>query len=316
MGRTNCAACRRALPFVPRRVRCRRDPDQRDGSLSGQKKMSGAELPLAGEESAPGDGGHRLGPGATSGHTPRNLAIINVRPARRSQASSAQWKRSLSPKSENCFSQLSTLPVHHACSASGAGGGSRRLAGASSGKCTTCCTRCSPNGASHRKSTAFFNEYAGLVGLDLARFKRDVAGDEVRERVASDQKMGCVRWGGKCARRFFVNRHVSCPAWSLESGGVAKRRRSGHKERSRALISRFVESTPLCPPVARAVIYAIAAVVAVAGLAEGYLSHALESPRRNGGVCGGSLGCARVLGSEYAKPLGPVSRWPDRARLA
>ena len=35
-----------------------------------------------------------------------------------------------------------------------------------------------------------FDRYARLIGLDLARFKRDVAGDEVRQRVDSDQKMG------------------------------------------------------------------------------------------------------------------------------
>ncbi len=52
------------------------------------------------------------------------------------------------------------------------------------------------------------------------------------------------------------------------------------------------------------VIYTIAAVVAVAGLAEAtYLT--LLNLLGETAVCGGSLGCAQVLGSKYAK-IGPI----------
>jgi len=39
---------------------------------------------------------------------------------------------------------------------------------------------------------ALFNAYAGMLGLDIARFRRDVESDEVKEHVALDQRRGAV----------------------------------------------------------------------------------------------------------------------------
>jgi uncharacterized membrane protein len=67
---------------------------------------------------------------------------------------------------------------------------------------------------------------------------------------------------------------------------------------------RFVEPDRFMSSRRQTVIYAIAAVIAVAGLAEAtYLT--LLNLLGETAVCGASQGCAQVLGSKYAK-IGPV----------
>ena len=55
-----------------------------------------------------------------------------------------------------------------------------------------------------------FNTYAGLIGLDLSRFKKDVESEEVRERVETDQKRG-LSAGVEKTPAIFLNRHVVPP---------------------------------------------------------------------------------------------------------
>src|SRR5207249_2632589 len=49
-----------------------------------------------------------------------------------------------------------------------------------------------------------FNSYAGMLGLNLDRFKKDMDSDQVKTRVASDQKRG-VELGVKSTPTIFVN---------------------------------------------------------------------------------------------------------------
>ena len=55
-----------------------------------------------------------------------------------------------------------------------------------------------------------FNNYAGMIGLDLSRFKKDVQSEEVRERVETDQKRGASA-GVEKTPAIFLNRHVVPP---------------------------------------------------------------------------------------------------------
>jgi protein-disulfide isomerase len=58
---------------------------------------------------------------------------------------------------------------------------------------------------------SLFNSYAGMVGLDLARFKKDLGSDEVRQRISSDQKRG-LSAGVEKTPSIFVNGHMVPPA--------------------------------------------------------------------------------------------------------
>jgi protein-disulfide isomerase len=51
---------------------------------------------------------------------------------------------------------------------------------------------------------ALFDAYAGYIGLNIARFKTDMDSDEVKERVAADQKQG-VSLGVKNTPTIFLN---------------------------------------------------------------------------------------------------------------
>jgi protein-disulfide isomerase len=56
-------------------------------------------------------------------------------------------------------------------------------------------------------TSGLFAGYAGLIGLDVERFKRDAAGEEVKERIDRDVKSG-ERVGVKATPTFFVNNEV------------------------------------------------------------------------------------------------------------
>jgi protein-disulfide isomerase len=54
---------------------------------------------------------------------------------------------------------------------------------------------------------ALFNSYAGMLGLNVERFKRDMAGEEVKARVTSDEKQG-ASLGVRNTPTIFVNNHA------------------------------------------------------------------------------------------------------------
>jgi protein-disulfide isomerase len=56
-----------------------------------------------------------------------------------------------------------------------------------------------------------FNAYAGIIGLDVERFKRDMNSDNVKERVASDQKHG-ASLGVQTTPTIFLNNRAVEPA--------------------------------------------------------------------------------------------------------
>jgi protein-disulfide isomerase len=60
---------------------------------------------------------------------------------------------------------------------------------------------------------ALFNSYAGMIGLDVERFKKDMHGPEAQARVAADQKLGTTR-GVTSTPTIFIN-GTALPATSL-----------------------------------------------------------------------------------------------------
>jgi protein-disulfide isomerase len=55
-----------------------------------------------------------------------------------------------------------------------------------------------------------FNSYAGILGLNIDRFKKDMESDKVKARVASDQKQG-VELGVKNTPTIFLNNRELAP---------------------------------------------------------------------------------------------------------
>jgi protein-disulfide isomerase len=55
-----------------------------------------------------------------------------------------------------------------------------------------------------------FNSYAGILGLDVERFKRDMDGEQVSERVMADQKQG-ASLGVKNTPTIFLNNRAVDP---------------------------------------------------------------------------------------------------------
>ena len=60
---------------------------------------------------------------------------------------------------------------------------------------------------------SLFNSYAGKIGLDVDRFKKDMQGTEAKTRVAMDQKLGTAR-GVTSTPTIFIN-NVILPPTSL-----------------------------------------------------------------------------------------------------
>jgi len=67
---------------------------------------------------------------------------------------------------------------------------------------------------------ALFEGYASSIGLDLDRFKKDVANPKVAERVDTDQKLGSSR-GVTSTPTLFVN-NATLPAADINPAGVKK----------------------------------------------------------------------------------------------
>ena len=57
---------------------------------------------------------------------------------------------------------------------------------------------------------ALFRGYAGMLGLNLDRFEKDMDGAEAKERVASDRKLGAAL-GVHSTPTIFINDHQSPP---------------------------------------------------------------------------------------------------------
>jgi protein-disulfide isomerase len=55
-----------------------------------------------------------------------------------------------------------------------------------------------------------FNSYAGIVGLDVERFKKDIDSDKVRERVTADQRHGAA-FGVQNTPTIFLNSRALDP---------------------------------------------------------------------------------------------------------
>jgi NhaA family Na+:H+ antiporter len=70
-------------------------------------------------------------------------------------------------------------------------------------------------------ATALFNGYAGSIGLDVERFKKDMAKPEVAARVDADQKLGTSR-GVTSTPTLFVN-NVVIPATELNPEALHKK---------------------------------------------------------------------------------------------
>jgi protein-disulfide isomerase len=73
-----------------------------------------------------------------------------------------------------------------------------------------------------------FNSYAGTLGLDLDRFKKDLQNPEVAARVDADQKLGASR-GVTSTPTLFVN-NVALPAEAMNAVGVKKAIENALKE--------------------------------------------------------------------------------------
>jgi protein-disulfide isomerase len=58
---------------------------------------------------------------------------------------------------------------------------------------------------------SLFNSYAGMIGLDLERFKKDAGGEEVKAKVESDRKRG-EALGVKNTPTIFINNQSVPPA--------------------------------------------------------------------------------------------------------
>jgi protein-disulfide isomerase len=57
---------------------------------------------------------------------------------------------------------------------------------------------------------ALFNSYAGVIGLDIERFKKDMESAEVKNRVESDRRYGTAR-GVKTTPTIFINKQEVPP---------------------------------------------------------------------------------------------------------
>jgi len=60
-------------------------------------------------------------------------------------------------------------------------------------------------------SRALFQAYAGMIGLDLGRFKRDIDSEEVKARIAADQRQA-ASLGVTNTPTFFLNNRAVDPA--------------------------------------------------------------------------------------------------------
>lgn len=80
-------------------------------------------------------------------------------------------------------------------------------------------------------ATSLFHSYAGTLGLDLERFKKDMPSDEAKARVTADQEHGKSR-GVENTPTIFINNTVVPPA-SLNPAGLHKTIDAAIKEKSK-----------------------------------------------------------------------------------
>lgn len=76
-----------------------------------------------------------------------------------------------------------------------------------------------------------FNSYAGTLGLDLERFKKDVQNPEVAARIDADQKLGSSR-GVTSTPTLFMN-NVLLPTDQINPAGLDKAIESALKEKAK-----------------------------------------------------------------------------------
>jgi protein-disulfide isomerase len=76
-----------------------------------------------------------------------------------------------------------------------------------------------------------FNSYAGTIGLDLERFKKDLQNPEVAARVDADQKLGSSR-GVTSTPTLFINSTV-VPVDALNPAGLKKTIDNAMKEKAK-----------------------------------------------------------------------------------
>jgi protein-disulfide isomerase len=68
-----------------------------------------------------------------------------------------------------------------------------------------------PNWSKSAEAGSLFNSYAGILGLDLERFKKDMQSDAVKSRVDADQKRG-TSIGVQNTPTVFLNNRAISPA--------------------------------------------------------------------------------------------------------
>jgi len=79
---------------------------------------------------------------------------------------------------------------------------------------------------------SLFDAYAGMIGLNLERFKKDVAGEEVKAKVESDRKRG-EALGVRNTPTIFIN-DESVPPTSLNPTALRAAVDAAVKEKSRS----------------------------------------------------------------------------------
>lgn len=76
---------------------------------------------------------------------------------------------------------------------------------------------------------SLFNTYAGLVGLDLDRFKRDMDSERLKDAIEKDQRRG-ASLGVKNTPTIFINNHMIDPQ-SLNPDALSEAVRAALKEK-------------------------------------------------------------------------------------
>ena len=76
---------------------------------------------------------------------------------------------------------------------------------------------------------SLLQSYAGTIGVDLERFKKDLANPEIASRVDADQKLGASR-GVTSTPTLFVN-NVALPAAEINPAGLHKAIENALKEK-------------------------------------------------------------------------------------
>jgi protein-disulfide isomerase len=87
--------------------------------------------------------------------------------------------------------------------------------------------------AKTKDAQSLFNSYAGMIGLNLERFKKDVGGEQVKAKVESDRKRG-ETLGVKNTPTIFIN-NQSVPPTSLNPTALRAAVDAAVKEKTKVL---------------------------------------------------------------------------------